>query len=68
MFSMFATEYSDEEGNHYELDGVGTGSDENTMKTYITVKYPDSGKIILERQSAPMTYLEKPVIIPLPAQ
>lgn len=68
LFSMFATEYSDEEGNHYELDGVGTGSDENTMKTYITVKYPDSGKIILERQSAPMTYLEKPVIIPLPAQ
>lgn len=68
LYSMFAMEYKDEDGNIYELDSIGTGSESRKMKTFITVKYPDSGKIILQRDLTPTLYLDKPIKIELPRE
>ena len=37
------------------------------MQTIITVKYPQSGKVILQRLLTPKIILEKPIRINLPA-
>ena len=68
LYSLFDLEYKDEEGNLYELDSMGTGSDATNMKTFITVEYPENGKVILQRDLTPTKYLDKPIKIDLPSE
>ncbi|SHN75527.1 DUF4179 domain-containing protein [Desulfitobacterium chlororespirans] len=66
-FGAFAFDYQDEQGNTYTLKNMGTSSSQNSwMETHITVDYPKSGRIILQRVSAPLLTLEEPIRIPLP--
>lgn len=66
MFMMFGYEYKDEDGNIYELSEEGSRSNNNKMETYITVKYPTSGKVILQRGLSQRMYLDQPIKIELP--
>ena len=63
---MFSHEYKDIEGNIYNLNGEGTSSYDSQMETLITVKYPQSGKVILQRVLTPKTFLKQPIIINIP--
>ncbi|HBC31367.1 MAG TPA: DUF4179 domain-containing protein, partial [Clostridiales bacterium] len=65
-FGMFNHEYKDTEGNKYKLDGEGTSSYYSQMETIITVKYPQNGKVILQRTFTPKVLLEEPIRIKLP--
>ncbi|TWH56839.1 uncharacterized protein DUF4179 [Desulfitobacterium sp. LBE] len=66
-FGAFAFDYQDEQGNTYSLKNMGTSSSQNSwMETHITVDYPESGRIILQRVSSPLLILEEPIRIPLP--
>lgn len=59
----------DQEENPHRLKGEGsTIGDNSEMKTSITVVYPPSGRVILQRSLAPMRVLEKPVKIDIPVQ
>ncbi|WP_019850237.1 DUF4179 domain-containing protein [Desulfitobacterium sp. PCE1] len=66
-FGAFGFEYRDEEGKTYTLNGLGTLSPQDSwMETRITVEYPESGKIILQRTLTPLLILEEPIRIDLP--
>ena len=66
---MFHFDYKDQEGNVHTLKEEGfTIGDNSEMKTGITVVYPPSGRVILQRSLAPMRVLEKPVKIDIPKQ
>ena len=65
-FGMFNHDYEDTEGNKYRLDGEGTSSYDSQMETLITVKYPQNGKIVLQRSLTPKILLDKPIRIKLP--
>lgn len=66
-FGAFNFEYKDEEGNAYMLKSEGTSSPRDSrMETRITVEYPESGKIILQRELTPKIRLEEPLRIDLP--
>ncbi|MFA5635786.1 MAG: DUF4179 domain-containing protein [Anaerovoracaceae bacterium] len=68
-FGMFHFDYKDQEGNVHTLKEEGfTIGDNSEMKTGITVVYPPSGRVILQRSLAPMRVLEKPVKIDIPMQ
>lgn len=68
-FGMFHFDYMDQEENPHRLKGEGsTIGDNSEMKTSITVVYPPSGRVILQRSLAPMRVLEKPVKIDIPVQ
>lgn len=66
-FGMFYHDYSDTEGNSHRLDGEGTSSYSSHMETLITVKYTDDGKVVLRRSLTPVTFLDTPIRINLPA-
>lgn len=66
-FGLFNHDYRDIEGNVYSFNSEGTSSRESQMQTIITVKYPQSGKVILQRLLTPKIILEKPIRINLPA-
>lgn len=61
--SMFEHEYKDTSGNVYKLNGEGSSSVDQQMETFITVKYPNDGKVILKRTFTPKVYLDKPISI-----
>lgn len=63
---MFSHEYRDAEGNIYELNGEGTSSYDSQMETLITVKYPPSGMVILQRSLTPKVFLNQPIRINIP--
>jgi len=65
-FGMFYHDYKDTDGNAYEFTGEGTSSYNSQMETMITVKYPPSGKIILQRSLAPKIFLENPIKVNIP--
>lgn len=67
-FGMFNFEYKDEEGNLYKLNGEGTSTNHESMDmtTRITVEYPKSGKIILQRALTPKIMLDEPIRVELP--
>lgn len=65
-FGMFNHDYKDTDGNSYTLDSEGTTSYNSQMETLITVKYPHTGKVILQRTLAPKIYLTEPIRIELP--
>lgn len=65
-FGMFNNDYKDTDGNNYRFDGEGTSSYNSQMETIITVKYPQNGKVVLQRSLSPKTFLEKPIKIELP--
>lgn len=65
-FGMFNHDYKDTEGNEYRLDGEGTSSYNSQMGTLITVKYPPSGKVVLQRSLTPKMLLKEPIRIKLP--
>lgn len=66
-FGVFDFEYRDEGGNTYLLKSEGTSSPQDSwMETRITVEYPESGKVILQRTLTPMLTLEEPIRIKLP--
>jgi hypothetical protein len=67
-FGMFSHQYKDEEGNYYEYKEEGSYITDSLMKTKITVEYPVSGKIILQRSLTPKLLLEEPIRISLPLQ
>lgn len=64
-FGMFNHEYKDTDGNIYTLDSEGTSSYDNQMETIINVKYPQNGKIVLQRSLTPKISLEEPIRIKL---
>lgn len=68
LYSIFSHEYTDGDGHRFELSGEGTSGDQGIMRTYLTVKVPDSGKVVLERNFAGMSYLDEPIVIDLPLQ
>lgn len=65
-FGMFNHDYKDIDGNAYEFRGEGTSSYNSQMETMITVKYPSSGKVVLQRALAPKISLENPIRINIP--
>ncbi|WMJ77264.1 MULTISPECIES: DUF4179 domain-containing protein [unclassified Sedimentibacter] len=65
-FQMFNRDYKDTDGNVYRLDSEGTSSYNSQMETLITVKYPQSGKVVLQRSLAPIIFLDEPIRIKLP--
>lgn len=66
-FGAFAFDYKDEEGNTYTLKNMGFSSImDSWMETRITVDYPKSGRIILQRVLTPQLIQEEPIRIPLP--
>lgn len=65
-FGMFNSNYKDTEGNEYRLDSEGTSSYNSQMETLITVKYPQSGKVVLQRSLTPKILLDNPIRIKLP--
>lgn len=65
-FGMFNHDYEDTEGNNYRLDGEGTTSSNSQMETLITVKYPQNGKVVLQRVLTPKILLDNPIRIKLP--
>lgn len=65
-FGMFNHDYRDIDGNKYRFDGEGTSSYNSQMETLITVIYPPSGKVVLQRSLAPKIPMEKPLRIKLP--
>ena len=65
-FGLFSNEYKDEEGNSYELQGEAGSVIDSLQETSITVEYPTSGKIILQRALTPNIILEEPIRIDLP--
>jgi hypothetical protein len=65
-FSMFSNHYKDAEGNSYEFSSEGTSTIESSLESIITVKYPISGKIILQRSLTPKIILDEPIRIKLP--
>lgn len=65
-FGMFNHDYEDVDGNKYRLDGEGTSSYNSHMETLIPVKYPHTGKVILQRSLSPKIFLERPLKIELP--
>lgn len=65
-FSMFTSKYKDKEGNTYELRSEGSSEYDSQMETRITVEYPESGIVILQRSLTPKIMLEEPIRIKLP--
>ncbi|MGI6731604.1 MAG: DUF4179 domain-containing protein [Anaerovoracaceae bacterium] len=65
-FGMFNFEYQDLEGNVNSLDEEGSSVIGTQMETRITVEYPTSGKIILQRALTPKQILKEPIRISLP--
>ena len=64
-FGMFHN-YSDMEGNTYELSSESMTNIDRIMETRITVQCPPDGKLVFQRELTPMQYLEEPVKIELP--
>jgi len=65
-FGMFNHDYEDIEGNVYSIDSEGTTSYNSQMESIITVKYPQNGKVVLQRSLTPKILLEEPIRIKLP--
>ncbi len=66
MFGLFVSKYTDIEGNPYEIKSEGSSSRDSVMETYLTVEYPESGVVILQRSLTPKVFLKEPIKIPLP--
>ena len=66
-FGMFSSDYEDTEGNEFSFDGEGTTSYDSQMETLITVKYPQNGKVVLQRSLTPKILLDNPIRIKLPS-
>jgi len=64
---MFSNKYKDAEGNTYKLNQEENSTFDSQMETRITVEYPASGKIILQRSLTPKVMLEDPIRINLPS-
>jgi hypothetical protein len=67
-FSLFDSKYTDSEGNPYELRSEGSSGSDLVMETYLTVEYPESGVVILQRSLTPKIFLQEPIKIPLPVK
>nr|WP_300090973.1 DUF4179 domain-containing protein [Sedimentibacter sp.] len=68
MFGLFASKYTDSEGNPYEIRSEGSSGRDTVMETYLTVEYPESGIVILQRSLTPKLFLQEPIKIPLPVK
>lgn len=66
MFGNFVSKYTDSEGNPYEIKSEGSSGRDSVMETYLTVEYPESGVVILQRSLTPKIFLKEPIKIPLP--
>ncbi|TWH80721.1 DUF4179 domain-containing protein [Sedimentibacter saalensis] len=65
-FGVFAPNYKDSEGKSYEIKSEGSSRRDSEMETYLTVEYPESGVVILQRSLTPKIFLKEPIKIPLP--
>ncbi|HHX11585.1 MAG TPA: hypothetical protein GX731_02100 [Clostridiales bacterium] len=65
-YGMFNHDYKDTDGNAHSFDSEWTSSYNSQMETLITVKYPQSGKVVLQRSLTPKISLEEPISIKLP--
>lgn len=65
-FDLFGSDYSDTAGNHYFLSGYAGGVEDLILTNQINVVVPPDGKLIFQRSTTPMQYLEEPVRIKLP--
>lgn len=65
-FSLFASKYTDSEGNPYEFKSEGSSGNDLVMETILTVEYPESGVVILQRSLTPKIFLKEPIKVLLP--
>ena len=63
---LFSSRYKDDEGNSYEFRTEGSSVLDSVMETSITVEYPSSGTVILQRSLTPKIMLENPIRVSLP--
>lgn len=66
LFSLFASRYTDTEGNQYEFRSEGSTGNDSLMESFLTVEYPESGIVVLQRSLTPKIILPEPIKIPLP--